>query len=141
MSMNRDVLIEELRRDEGVRHSAYQDSRGFWTIGVGRLIDARKGGRLSDREIDFLLEADIDRIMAALSQSLPWMADLSDARQRVLTNMAFNLGVGGLLSFRNTLVLVQSGQYLAAADEMLRSRWASQVGMRATRLSAMMKSG
>jgi lysozyme len=59
--MSDPLLIAELRRDEGVDRSAYQDHLGFWTIGVGRLIDRRKGGGLSDEEIDYLLQNDVKR--------------------------------------------------------------------------------
>ena len=44
-------LIAQLRREEGSIPHAYQDHLGFWTIGVGRLIDERKGGGLSPEDV------------------------------------------------------------------------------------------
>ena len=99
-------LIAELRRDEGVVSHAYQDSLGFWTIGVGRLVDRRRGGGLSEAEIDLLLSNDVERVQAAVEAKLPWSRGLSPARRRVLLNLAFNLGVEGLLGFRRTLKAV-----------------------------------
>ena len=65
-------FIEWLKKEEGVIPHAYQDHLGFWTIGVGRLIDKRKGGGLSADEIDYLLSNDINRFVAGLEKALPW---------------------------------------------------------------------
>jgi lysozyme len=62
-------------------------------------------------------------------------------RQNVLADMCFNLGIGGLLSFKNTLAMVEHGKYEEAAAAMLQSKWATQVGQRAIELSEMMRTG
>lgn len=134
-------LTRQLRRDEAVRAHLYFDSEGYATIGVGRLIDARRNGGLRESEIDYLLANDIDEVLAALRDRLPWFDALNEARQGVLANMAFNLGVAGLLGFRKTLALVERGDYDAASVEMLDSEWARQVGQRAQRLSEQMRTG
>lgn len=139
--MDKKQLTKELRRDEGVVPFAYQDHLGYWTIGVGRLIDKRKGGGLSDEEIDFLLSNDIDRFEKQVIDALPWYSRLDDVRQRVLVNMAFNLGIAGLLGFKNTLAMIERGDYAGAAKGMLNSKWATQVGERAKRLATMMETG
>lgn len=135
------ALLAELRRDEGVVPHAYQDHLGYWTIGVGRLIDKRKGGRLSDEEIDYLLANDIARFKAGLDEHLPWWRGLDPVRQRVLVNMAFNLGINGLLGFKNTLAAVKAKRWIDASRGMLASKWADQVGLRAHRLAKMMRTG
>lgn len=141
MNTNDQELIKELRRDEGVVAHAYQDSLGYWTIGVGRLIDKRKGGKLTDEEIDYLLMNDVKECVADLDKNLPWWRSLSDSRRRVLVNMRFNLGMAGLLGFKNTLKFIETGEYKRAADNMLLSKWAKQVGQRANRLAKMMEQG
>jgi len=135
------LLLEELIRDEGVVPHAYQDSEGFWTIGVGRLIDKRRGGKLSDDEIEYLLINDVTRVVAELDRRLPWWRELDPVRRRVIVNMAFNLGVTGLLGFRNTLAHVRAGRWEAASRGMLASKWARQVKGRAVRLAKMMREG
>lgn len=135
------TLTEQLRRDEGVNASAYQDHLGYWTIGVGRLIDERKGGGLRPDEIDYLLANDIKDREEALSAALPWFKDLDPVRQGVLLNMAFQLGTAGLLAFKQTLRLVSEGNYSDAALQMVQSKWASQTPERATRLAKQMKDG
>lgn len=138
---NRDSLIAELRYDEGVIDHAYQDSLGYWTIGVGRLIDKRKGGRLSDDEIDYLLTNDIADVETDLDEHLVWWTTLDPVRQRVIANMCFNLGIAGLLGFKNTLKAVRERRWDDAAKGMLASKWAKQVGKRAERLAKMMRTG
>ena len=88
-----------------------------------------------------LLECDIRRVKADLDLALSWWRGLDDVRQRVLVNMAFNLGITRLLGFKNTLAAMQAGNYADAAKGMLDSKWATQVGARATRLAAMMRDG
>ena len=141
MSDDNTLLLQEIRRDEGVVPHAYQDSLGYWTVGVGRLIDKRRGGKLSDDEIDYLLVNDITRFVDELDARLPWWRTLSPVRQRVMVNMAFNLGTAGLLGFRNTLKPVEAGRYDLAARGMMASKWATQVKGRAVRLAEMMRAG
>ena len=141
------LVLADLVRDEGEVLHAYQDHLGYWTIGVGRLIDKRRGGGITHDEAMHLLRNDVARFSAELDRALPWWAGLSDARRRVLLNMAFNLGVGstnppkGLLAFRNTLAAIKSRDYEAAARGMLASKWATQVGARAVRLAVLMRQG
>ena len=126
---------------EGRIPHAYQDSLGYWTIGVGHLIDKRKGGKLPEPIIDALLDHDIRSHCAPLYDALPWLSRLDETRQAVLCDMAFNLGVAGLLKWKNTLAMVERGDYAAAARAMRNSLWARQVKTRAVRLSRMMETG
>lgn len=137
--MNLSPLIDELRRDEGVIPHAYQDSLGYWTIGVGHLIDKRKGGKMPDVIIDMLLRYDIDEKIAELNEKLPWWGFLDEPSQRVIVNMAFNLGVEGLLKFKDFMDALKDGDRNRAASEMLDSKWAEQVGARATRLATIIR--
>lgn len=136
--MNIDALREQLTIDEGRKPRIYKDTVGKITAGVGRnLTDVQ----FSDDEIDLMLTNDINKVCVQLDDKLPWWKDLSDRRQQVLANMAFNLGINGLLGFRNMFAHIQGAAYEEAAQEMLDSLWAKQVGMRAVRLAQMMKEG
>lgn len=127
-------LIEQLNVDEGRVKHAYKDSLGYLTIGVGRLIDKAKGGGLSDKEIDYLLSNDIDLKYLSLVHELAWITSLSEARQAVLLNMAFQMGVEGLLKFKNTLKFIKEGNYTAASQGMGNSLWAKQTPNRAKKM-------
>lgn len=136
--MNIDTMRTELMLDEGVKLKPYRDTVGKLTIGVGRNLD---DVGISQGEAARLLDGDIQRTAGALDTALPWWRNLDEVRQRVLLNMAFNMGVAGLLGFKNTLAALQAGKYEAAAAGMLASKWAQQVGQRAQRLANMMQKG
>lgn len=136
--MNRAKLREQLKRHEGLRLKPYKDTVGKLTIGVGRNLD---DVGISYQEADALLESDISRVEDAVVRAIPEYAILPDVRQRVLLDMAFNLGVDGLLKFKRFLGLIRIANWEAAAEEMLASKWATQVGTRARVLSQMMKYG
>lgn len=135
---DRALLVEELDRDEGREQFPYVDTVGKITIGVGRNLTDRG---LSDDEVDYLLQNDIDLVLDELDQAFPWARRMTPARQRVLANMLFNLGLSRLRGFRNTLAAMQRGDYAAAAAGMRASKWAQQVGARAERLARMMERG
>lgn len=136
--MNIDLMKFELRRDEGVRLKPYRDTVGKLTLGVGRNLD---DVGITSEEADYLLENDIGRAAADLDRNLPWWRGLSEARQRAILNMAFNLGLPRLLGFGNMIHALHSGEYDRAAAEALDSRWARQVGARAQRIAEMFREG
>lgn len=146
-------LVNELRHDEGVRYVVYLDTKGIPTVGVGHNLKARPLPAawtfpLSDDQVDVLLEQDLENTYADLDRSVAWWLGLNDARQRVLANMCFNMGISRLLDFAKMLAAARIGNYEVAADEMLDSKWARDVGIgtpekpgRALRLANMMRNG
>lgn len=131
-------LVDQLHRDEGVRLKPYKDSVGKLTIGIGRNLD---DVGISLPEVYVLLQNDIATATLQLEQALPWTSTLDDARQGVLLNMTFNMGIHSLLGFHQFLGAVQSGDYLTASRLMLESHWATQVESRSYRLSVQMATG
>lgn len=136
--VNRDAMTRQLRLHEGERLKPYRCPAGKLTIGVGRNLDDRG---ITAEESAFLLASDIAREERELIRALPWVAGLDEVRQRVLLDMAFNLGLSGLLKFKQTLATIQAGDYQRGATMMLDSKWAQQVGTRAERLARMMVTG
>ena len=134
--MNMDKLMDELIRDEGLRLKVYLDSEGIETIGVGR--NLQKG--ITRDEAMLLLNNDI-RYAIQEAMTFPWYEKLTEQRKRVIVNMIFNLGLTRFSGFKNTIRYLEMGDYEAASEEMLDSKWARQVGVRATRLSDMMRNG
>jgi len=133
-----DKLRQQIRMHEGVEHKVYEDTEGIKTVGVGRNLEDRG---LSDDEVDYLLSNDIDICVKELEQTFDWYDDLDDIRKRVLIDMMFNLGMPRLKKFVNMLKAIEAGAWRSAAVEMLDSKWAEQVGNRASRLSEMMETG
>lgn len=134
-------LLEQLKRDEGVVPYAYEDSLGYWTIGVGFLIDKRKGGGLDDAEIDFILHHRLRAKYNALVAALPWLAHLDDVRMAALQNMAWQIGVNGVLAFKNMIAALEQGDWAAAKIHALDSRWAKQTPERANRVAEQLCTG
>lgn len=125
-----------MEQDEGNVPSAYQDSEGYWTIGVGRLIDARKGGGLSDEEVQFLLTNDIEAATRTCHRLYPLFYSFTNDQQDALINMAFNLGFKGLVGFHKMNACIHQGDWAGAAREAKDSKWHSQVKARADRIIA-----
>lgn len=131
-------LEEQLIKDEGFSSKPYKCTAGKLTIGYGRNIE---DVGISRNEALFLLQEDIKKVKTALYAKLPFFKNLNDGRQNALINMGFNLGVNGLMKFKNTLRLMSEGKYEEASKEVLLSEWASQVGKRANRISDQIKNG
>ena len=136
--MDMTKLKAELIRDEGLRLKPYRCTAGKLTIGVGRNLD--DVGLIAE-EASYLLENDIGRSAGDLDQNVPWWRSMTDARQRALVNMCFNLGWPRLKGFKNMLAHLQAGDFERAAAEALDSRWARQVGERAARIAALIREG
>ena len=122
-------------RHEGLRLKPYRCTAGKLTIGHGRNLD--DVGITAD-EARAMLLADVAKVEAQLGD-LDWFDDLPLKAQDVLVNMGFNLGVPGLLKFTRTLQAMREGRWTDAADAMLQSKWAGQVGNRATELAAIIR--
>lgn len=127
------TLEEQLRLDEGEKLVLYKDSLGFWTIGVGRLLDPARGGHISLQESANMLANDITEKTAELVRSLPWVATMDPIRRETLINLAFQLGVPGLLTFKNTVEAVRQGDWEQAALGLKFSRLHAQTPDRTER--------
>jgi len=132
------TLQQELRRDEGWRRFPYYDQGMRTTVGCGRNLD---GNGLRDSEISFMLDNDIHAAMTDLDHNIPWWRTLDPVRQRVMINMAFGLGWTHFAMFARFFSAVHAHRWDDAALEMIASRWHTQVGDRALRLEAMMRTG
>lgn len=136
--MNKTKLAEQLKKHEGLKLKPYTDTVGKLTLGIGRNLED-KG--ITEQEALFMLNNDVDYFYSKLCQRINWMKTLDDARQNVLVNMAFNLGIAGLMSFKKMLLACEYGNFKIAATEMLNSKWAEQVGYRANELAEQMRTG
>lgn len=162
-------LIDQLVLHEGLRLKAYRCTAGKWTIGIGRNFEdnwftpeecamlripptdwwEQHTKLVIDRDQAFaLLRNDISKCLEQLERALPWFKSLDSVRQRVLVDMCFNLGLKGLLGFKNTLKNIEIGNWAGAKKGMLASKWAKDVGDgeggrwdRAERLAGMMLTG
>lgn len=130
--------VELTKQFEGLRLKPYTCPAGHLTIGYGHNLEAN-GITLEIAEE--LLKTDLAYARMEVGAKIPFISKLNEARQYVLCDMAFNMGIGRLLTFKKMLAALQEGYYERAAHEMLDSKWAKQVGRRATKLAEIMKKG
>jgi len=134
-----DRITEQLVRHEGLRLKPYRCTAGKLTIGIGRNLD---DCGITQSEAYVMLINDIMNCEKQLQAKIPDIYNgLDEVRKSVLLNMCFNLGINGLLGFKNTLAFVKAGDWERAANNMLVSKWAKQVGRRAIELSELMRKG
>ena len=133
-------LVDQIKRQEGLRLEAYQDTLGNWSVGYGHT-PAFPGQTITEAEADSLLMQDLAAAQTDLLTAIPWCSSLSVPRYCVLWNMCFNMGIGHLLEFRLMLEAVRNANYPEAARQMLNSLWASQVKERGVELAEQMETG
>lgn len=138
MTKRIDNLKDLIRLHEGVRKFPYKDTVGKTTIGVGfNLTDVG----LYPEEMEFMLNHRLTVAAREAYEQWPWIADLDPVRLAVIVDMSYNMGIPVLSQFKSTFKAIENGEYERAAKQMLLSKWAKQVGRRATRLSTMMRTG
>jgi len=126
-----DMLV----RHEGLELKPYRDIVGKLTIGVGRNLD---DNGITEDEARYLLQNDITRHALELGDAFPVVRNLDETRYYVLLNMAFNMGIPRLRDFKKMWAAIDSGDFREASRQMMDSRWAGQVGRRATELAELM---
>lgn len=158
-------MEEQLILHEGLRLEPYICPAGYWTIGVGRNLEAKgltpdeqikllgTDGLSKDNVIErlklrgitksealFLLDNDVAECRRDL-EGFAWFKHVDPIRQKVLVDMRLNLGGAGFRQFKKMIMHLEVGSYADAADEMMDSKWYHQVGNRSKRLARMMRTG
>ena len=141
----RQKLIDLLIRHEGLRLMPYKCPAGKLTIGVGHNIE---DNGITEAEALFILSNDMQTADRELAEAFAWYPLLSDVRRAAMIDLAINMGMPTLQTFRKTMAFMRTRDYAEAAAELLRgtgaggkSRYYLQVGQRAETIAAMIKSG
>ncbi|HEE0521900.1 TPA: glycoside hydrolase family protein [Klebsiella pneumoniae] len=154
------TLYEMLRFDEGEKLKLYKDTEGYWTIGIGHLVTKNPSkeqaiacldkelnrftsGVISKSESEQLFNLDISRALRDIERSelSSIYIQTNGPRRAALVNLTFQLGLAGVLKFRKMIQYLKVGNYEAAADEGLDSKWARQTPNRARRVSEVIRTG
>ena len=145
MTTAEDIAMPRIKLDEGFRANAYVDPISGGepvTIGYGSTFHGLKLGTVwTDQQASDDLAKRVAGFAAQLDARLPWWRSIGPVRAAVLLNMAYNMGVDGLLQFKNTLADVHDGRFGSAALKLMQSKWAGQVHGRANRLAQQMRTG
>ena len=139
--MNIDNLREQLKIDEGVKYEIYNDHLGYATFGIGHLVvegDEEHGKPIgtpvSEERVNSVFDSDVATYVTEAKKVFPNLDTLPEEAQEVIVNMCFNMGAPRLSKFKKFIGGVNAGDWNTAAVEMMDSRWAKHVGVRADRL-------
>ena len=131
-------LIEQLKIHEGMKLKPYKCTAGKLTIGIGRNLE---DVGISEDEANMLLRHDIQEATRQLLHAFPWMDELNDARISAMINFTFNVGIGTVKKFEKALAALKEKNYDEAANQMMKSVWATQVGNRAIEVTEQIRTG
>ena len=124
----RDEFKAHLIEFEGIRLKPYVDSVGKLSLGIGRNLDDMG---ITLEEAHVLLDNDINNVEEEVVRKINGFDLLPDRAKLVLLDMAFNMGVPTLLSFKKMLRAISHNDWDESARQLLSSRYAKQVGRRA----------
>jgi Phage-related lysozyme (muraminidase) len=146
-------LETQVKASESYRLTAYRSMAGTLTIGYGHNCAAapvsgiaKAGDRITPEQAEGIFQKDLTSAVWSVRRSLPWVRTLTPARQAVLYEMTFAMGLGssdktGLLSLDSALREMEAGDYAKASENLLASHWAERTGSRASRLARQLKTG
>jgi len=144
--MNKDRLREEIAEDEGCKYEIYLDHLGLPTTGIGHLIlegepeHGKPVGTVVEQErVKQLFNLDMAVTVEECRVLYSDFDDLPEECQHIIANMLFNMGRPRLSKFKGMKAGVDARDFMAAADEMVDSRWYTQVPNRARRLVERMR--
>jgi len=129
--------VEMTKHHEGLMLKPYLDTVGKMTIGFGRNLDDMG---ISQEEAETMLTNDLDRSQREIGH-FSWFQEQNAVRRSVLIMLCFNLGLFKLLKFKKMIAALKEHDYDKASDEMINSKWATQVHGRADELALMMRAG
>ena len=142
--MDRERIETMLRLHEGVKNTAYKDTKGIWTIGVGHNMEEP----ISNAAVSQIFQDDLNIVIAEAESKLSWFSDMDEVRQAAIIDMLFNMGMPTFLKFKKTIGYLQEGDYESASAEILvgsgpggKSRYYHDVGKRAETISQMLMTG
>lgn len=134
--LHKSIAKQMLKRHEGLRLTVYDCPAGKKTIGYGRNLEDRG---ITEQEAEQLLNNDIQAIEAQLRNSVDFYTALTDTRKAVLIDLAYNIGLQGLHSFKKMLNALANQDYVEAKKQLLDSRYADQVPNRAKELAELLE--
>ncbi|WP_416829891.1 glycoside hydrolase family protein [Helicobacter ganmani] len=136
---------------EGFSASVYQCPAGFDTIGYGRNIEANplsaeekarlENGKVSKEVAQEWLEEELSRCYDSCDKAFSWFRDLDTKRAGAIVDMTYNMGLGTLKAFKNSLGFMERKDYKGAAENFRKSRWYAQVKRRGVRITEIIELG
>ena len=126
------TIVDQLKRHEGFRSHVYKCTAGKDTIGYGFNLETG----ITERQAELLLRDQLLVIHLDCCKEFIWYKALPAARQGVIMNMVYNLGMAGFKKFKRMRAAIIAEEHDTVVNEMLASKWAHQVKSRAWELCA-----
>jgi lysozyme len=126
----------KIELEEGSENKMYRCPAGFNTIGIGHNLAANP---ISDNAIDVIFRDDLSNVVRELDEYFPWWVNAPEDVRVVLMDLTFNMGMPTLRKFKNTMKMIERGEYMRASYALLNSRYAKQVKNRANRNAVMLR--
>lgn len=149
--ISRRALRADVKPAEAYRQFPYMDccgkpwrqcicaKKGKLTVGYGRNLD---DVGISELEAEALLDHDLYSAESQATRALSWFPSLSEKRQRAITELIFNMGMGSFLGFRQMIAAIKAKQFTAASEHLVDSKWKNDVGpTRSDRIRRYLKDG
>lgn len=124
-------LIESIKMNEGFRSKPYPDPIHGWdvpTFGHGLTY-------ITESESETIVRKRVESIREEIGMRKPVFKTLNIDRQNTLIEMAYQMGVSGLMNFKKMWVAIEAKNFSLAHDEALVSKWAKQTPSRAVRVA------
>ena len=139
--MNFEHLVQSTMTNEGFSPTVYLDTEGRQTVGYGLCVDPDVAGAgITREEAESILRMRLMRLQNEVSSAVVAFYELPDPVQQALVEMAYQLGVGGLLRFKKMLAAIEARDFQTAADEGMDSLWARQTPNRAEKVTGLIRS-
>lgn len=137
-------FIKEIERNEGFRQYIHKDSLGFETIGYEFKVDCLSKDELLLNEnliepmskivAEKILDMKLCKLETEVLKELPWLSHKENSVQEVVVEMAYWLGIDGMLKFKNTLKFIKQGELIKACENIKNSLWYKQAPNRVEKL-------
>ena len=141
-----EVVKEDLIKHEGYKDEIYLCSEGIPTFGIGHAVKENDpeytwpvGTPVEKDRIDSAFLADVQDACNDVDILFEDAWNKPDNVQRVLVNMAFNIGRTRFGKFKKMIAAVNSNDFEEAANQMVDSVWYNQVGNRSVELENWMR--
>jgi GH24 family phage-related lysozyme (muramidase) len=143
-------IIDHFKSEEGYDKCAYKDHLGYPTIGIGCLLikstkpedwDKYKNLCWTDKQV---MDEFATRFNSAVKDAMSIYPDFdtySDNVKLAIVDNVYQMGIGSYSTFVNSIKLIKAKQWNAAADNLLKSKWATQTPARAKRITDMIRKG
>jgi lysozyme len=118
-----DIILPFLKKAEGVKLKAYQDSKGVWTIGVGHTNGVSSGMVISSAQVDQFLDEDLYEAQVRLEKVVKDTSVLSEHQYSAILSFVFNLGANGSWTIWKT---INSGKLDEVPNQLARFVYAGK---------------